>query len=290
MSYLLDNAAPETGGRFSGLEACYDQATFRYLSGLGLGKGCRCWEFGAGGGSVARWMGLQVGESGSVLATDLNLDWIDGDMPPQVELRRHDVTSDEIPPSAFDLIHARLVLVHLPSRHEVIECLVAALAPGGWLLLEEFAEVLPACPEPTSSEQRTFNNVLDAFSELLVRRGANTNTYPRTLPWRMQRAGLTRTGAEGRLLFATGDSPGASVMRANLLQTGNQAVDARLITEGDLTTVLRLLDDPEFTFAMPLLVSAWGRRQPLPWRGTAGQQSPAPQRTDVADAGPDRPG
>ena len=119
--------------------------------------------------------------------------------------------------------------------------------------------MVPACPEPTSREQRTFNRVLDAFSELLVRRGANTNTYPRTLPWRMQRAGLTQTGAEGRLLFTTGDSPGASVMRANLLQTGNHAVDAGLITERDVATFLRLLDDPEFTFTMPLLVSAWGR-------------------------------
>ena len=38
MSYLLDNAAQETGGRFAGLAACYDQATFRYLSRWGWGK------------------------------------------------------------------------------------------------------------------------------------------------------------------------------------------------------------------------------------------------------------
>jgi hypothetical protein len=103
--------------------------------------------------------------------------------------------------------------------------------------------------------------VRDAFSELLDRRGANTTTYPRTLPWRMQRAGLSQTGAEGRLVLATGASPGAAVQRANLLQTGDQAVDAGLITDGDLTTFLHLLDDPGFTFAMPLLISAWGRRQ-----------------------------
>jgi hypothetical protein len=104
--------------------------------------------------------------------------------------------------------------------------------------------------------------VYDAFRELLGRRGANTTSYPRTLPWRMQRAGLSEIGAEGRLVFATGSSPGAAVFRANLQQTGDQAVDAGLITTDDLTTSLRVLDDPSFTFAMPLLISAWGRRQP----------------------------
>jgi hypothetical protein len=261
-SYLLDNVAPQTGGRFAGLEACYDQSTFGYLSGLGLGEGWRCWEIGAGGGSVVRWMAAQVGESGSVLGTDLNLDWIDVDLPRQVELRRHDVTSDEIPSSAYDLIHARLVLLHLPERDQVIDRLVAALAPGGWLVLEEFDQIFPACPEPTTDEQRTFNRVRDAFSELLKRRGANSTTYPRTLPWRLQRAGLVQTGAEGRLVFAAGAGPGAAVQCANLLQTGDAAVDAGLITADDLTAFLHVLDDPGFMFTMPLLISAWGRRQP----------------------------
>ena len=260
--YLLDNVASQTGGRFDGLEACYDRSTFGYLSALGLGAGWRCWEIGAGGGSVVRWMAAQVGESGSVLGTDLNLDWIDAEMPRHVELRRHDVTSDEIPISAYDLIHARLVLLHLPGREQVIERLVAALMPGGWLVLEEFDRTFTPCPELRTDEQRTFNRVRDAFSELLERRGANTTTYPRTLPWRMQRGGLSQTGAEGRLVFANGASPAAAVQRANLLQTGDQAVEAGLITADELTVFLRVLDDPGFTFTMPLLITAWGRRQP----------------------------
>ena len=175
-SYLLDNVAPQAGGRFAGLEACYDQSTFGYLSALGLGEGWRCWEIGAGGGSVVRWMAAQVGQSGSVLGTDLNLDWIDAGMPRQVELRRHDVTSDEIASSVYDLIYARLVLQHLPERDQVIERLGAALAPGGWLVLEEFTRIFSACPAPTTDEQRVFNRVYDAFRELLGRRGANTTT------------------------------------------------------------------------------------------------------------------
>jgi hypothetical protein len=43
------------------------------------------------------------------------------------------------------------VLIHLPQRDQVIERLVSALAPGGWLMLEEFdSRSVPACPEPTT--------------------------------------------------------------------------------------------------------------------------------------------
>lgn len=262
MSYLLDNLAPEAQGRFAGLEACFDETTFRHLTALGIGPGWRCWELGAGSGSVARWMATQIGDDGSVLTTDINLDLITKDLPSRVEVRHHDVTTDPIPPSAYDLIHARLVLLHLPQRDAVIQRLISALAPGGWLVLEEFDQIFPPCPEGATDEQRVFTRVREAFSELLHRRGADTSSYPRTLPWRLKRAGLGDVGAEGRIVFAQGGTPGAGIQRANLLQTGDQAVQAGLLASGDLTTFMRLLDEPEFMFALPLMVSAWGRGTP----------------------------
>jgi hypothetical protein len=60
--YLLDNSSPETEGRFGGLEACFDEATFRHLTSVGIDRGWRCWELGAGSGSVAGWMAEQVGD------------------------------------------------------------------------------------------------------------------------------------------------------------------------------------------------------------------------------------
>jgi hypothetical protein len=153
-----------------------------------------------------------------------------------------------------------LVLLHLPQRDAIIPRLVSALAPGGWLLLEEFFDAFPSCPEPGTEQERTFEQVLDAFRELLRRRGADTASYPSTLPWRLKRAGLIRVGGEGKLLFAHGNTPGAAVLEANLRQTGDLAVKAGLTAAADLTTFLRLLNDPQFTFALPLLVSAWGQR------------------------------
>src|SRR5262249_2243703 len=46
-----------------------------------------------------------------------------------IERRRHDIGTDPLPEQAFDLIHARLVLQHVPQRHDALAELVAALRP-----------------------------------------------------------------------------------------------------------------------------------------------------------------
>ena len=71
--YLFDNPAmAETAMRFSGLETTFDPSTIRVLTGVGVTGGWACWEIGAGGGSIARWLADRVGPMGSVLATDID--------------------------------------------------------------------------------------------------------------------------------------------------------------------------------------------------------------------------
>jgi 2-polyprenyl-3-methyl-5-hydroxy-6-metoxy-1,4-benzoquinol methylase len=138
--------AAQLGGnldRHSGLEATFDGATFRYLAATGVGAGWCCWEIGAGGGSIARWLAEQVAPGGSVLATDLEIKWMRA-ASAAMRVARHEVTSDPIPENAYDLIHARLVLVHLLERDRVLAALAAALRPGGWLVVEDFDSVVRA--------------------------------------------------------------------------------------------------------------------------------------------------
>ena len=78
-----------------------------------------------------------------MLATDVDTDRLGyAGALDNVIVARHDVTSC-VPPvldeeQPYDLIHARLVLLHLPEREQILRALVTHLAPGGWLLLEEF--------------------------------------------------------------------------------------------------------------------------------------------------------
>lgn len=129
--YLLDNAQAEARRRFAGLEASFDALTRQHLAARGVRPGWRCLEVGAGSGSVARWLAGQVGPYGHVLATDIDTRWTDPGEFPNLDVAQHDIAADPMPADGFDLIHARLVLVHLPARDQVLARLAAALPRPG---------------------------------------------------------------------------------------------------------------------------------------------------------------
>lgn len=258
-TYTLDNAAAVTRHRFAALEALLDPLTFGRLADLGVDPGWHCLEVGTGGGSVARWLADRVGPTGQVLATDLDLRWTDAGQRANLELRRHDITVDPLPGAAFDLIVARLVLIHLPQREAVLDRLVAALRPGGVLLLEEFEELLPAVPDPAAPHAALANQVRAAFLEFFRRTGAS-NAYPRTLPRLLSERGLVGVSLEGNWVFYRGGSAGAALDRANMLQLRERLVEAGLLTAAQVTEFLAILDDPTFLGSLPLLVAGHGWR------------------------------
>src|SRR5690349_1610936 len=155
MSYLLANSAAAAGARLAAMAELFDPPTFRRLEATGLGTGGRCWEVGAGGPSVVRWMAAQVGATGHVLATDLDLAQAGAAAADNVELRRHDVGRDAPPPGPFDLVHARLVLVHVPDRERALAAMIGALRPGGWLVIEDADPMLQplACLEARGPDE-----------------------------------------------------------------------------------------------------------------------------------------
>lgn len=122
--------------RLKNLEAASDAFTIRHLEEVGATAGWRCLEIGAGGGSIASWLAHCVGPSGSVIATDVDPSRLTG-LPAHVEVRRHDITTDHLEPAACDVAHCRFLLQHLPDPDAALERMVNALAPGGWLVVEE---------------------------------------------------------------------------------------------------------------------------------------------------------
>src|SRR5262245_60839485 len=95
--------------RCDALARLFDPTTVRHMEVLGVGHGWRCWEVAAGGAAVANWLVKKVGPTGRVVATDTDISWA-GARARQVEVRRHDLGSDEAPGDGFDLVHARLAL------------------------------------------------------------------------------------------------------------------------------------------------------------------------------------
>ena len=85
--YVLADADHDAErARLDLLEEAHDPITRRRLSTLGVKPGSRCLEVGAGGGSIARWLGEQVTPSGAVVAVDINTRFL-VDLPATVEVR-----------------------------------------------------------------------------------------------------------------------------------------------------------------------------------------------------------
>jgi len=263
--YVFSNAAEDpTARRFAGLETLYDARTQRQLEATGIGAGWRCLEIGAGGGSIATWLADRVGSEGEVLATDLDprfLERLNTTARPQLTVRRHDVVTDALPDAAFDLIHARLVLLHLPTAAAVLPRLVAALRPGGWLVIEDFDPTFVdrAFPVTDPAIAATMRRVFGPLGALIEARGASPG-WARGLHARFTAAGLTDVAADCHLEIRAGGSPGARVDAANIEQAGPGLVEAGKAEASDVEHVLAHLRDPQVTYASPMMFSVQGRR------------------------------
>lgn len=141
---------------FATLAALFDPATFYRITQLGIGPGWQCWEVGAGGGTVTAWLAGQVGETGRVVATDVEAWALASSRGVNVDVLRHDLGTEQAPGGGFDLVHARLVLEHVYDYAAGLDAMAGALRPGGWLLAESADPLLQplACPDETGAANR----------------------------------------------------------------------------------------------------------------------------------------
>ncbi len=250
------SAAELIDAQLSCIQDCYDPATVSRLDEVGVTTGWRCWEVGAGAGSITRWLSERVGPTGSVLATDL-----DPHRVPRlgnVEVRRHDLLQDEPPGARFDLIHARLVLQHLPERHKVLAQLATALRPGGWLLLEDFdCSYLPALTRDTS-HAALYDRVIATMLETMAAAGIDLAWGSRTYEG-IRAVGLADVTSTTYAAACPGGTPGARLFAVNARQLQGRLLAAGL-SRTDLDSFQLLLADPSFAVGSYLLTSSRGRR------------------------------
>ncbi|WP_320772762.1 methyltransferase [Streptomyces sp. CRN 30] len=257
--YLLDNRQNEAAERFDAFATLFDPTTFRHFTAMGIGPGWRCWEVGAGGSSVASWLAKKVGPTGKVFATDIDVSRLAPAARPPVEVRVHDVGAEEPPGEGFDLVHARLVLVHVPEREKALRTMVKALRPGGRLLVEDADPALQplVCPDEHGPEQQLANRLRHAFRQLLARRGADLS-YGRQLPRLLREAGLRRVEADA--YFPVASPACAALESATVRQVRDQLVTAGLATDQDIDRHLANVASGAMDLATAPLISAWGRK------------------------------
>jgi SAM-dependent methyltransferase len=257
--YLLSNDAPEAMDRFTAFTTLFDPATFRHLDGLGLAPGWRCWEVGAGGTSVVTFLSERVGPAGHVLASDIDVSWAVEAAAPNVEVVEHDVAADPAPDGPFDLVHARLVLVHVPGRDAALATMAAALRPGGVLLVEDADPALQplSCPDEIGPPQELANRIRRGFRSLMAARGVDL-AYGRTLPRRLRAAGLVQVGADAA--FPVSDPACNDLEAATIALIRDQLLDHGIATAGEIAQHLENVAAGLLDLAQPPMISCWGRR------------------------------
>lgn len=232
----------------------FDPWTFRHIEALGIGAGWRCWEIGAGGSSVPEWMAGQVGPSGHVLATDIDTSLLSGSA---FEIRDHDIGVDPSP-GLFDLVHVRLVLVHVPARAEALATMVRSLRPGGWLVVEDADPALQSkvCVDEYGPDQRLANKLKDAFRTLMASRGVDL-AYGRTLPRLLRDAGLTDVRADA---YFPVTHPACDVLEvATVQQIRDRLVAAGLATDAEIDRHLDNVRSGRLDLTIAPMITAWGR-------------------------------
>jgi SAM-dependent methyltransferase len=258
--YLLDNQQAEAGQRFGALATLFDASSFRHLTALGLRPGWRVWEVGAGGPTVPEWLAEQTGADGEVVATDLDTRWIAGpNPPPNLRVLRHDVGLEPPPDGPFDLVHARLVLVHVTQRAQALAAMVSVLRPGGWLVVEEADPALQPllCLEDDGPAQQLANRLKTDFRRLMADRGVDL-AYGRTLPRHLREAGLLDVAADA--YFPITGSACVELERATTVQIRDRLLAAGLATYEEIDQHLANLTAGLVDLATSPMVTAWGRK------------------------------
>lgn len=256
-------SAHERGGRllrehYDTLAALLDANTFRHLDRLGIVSGWRCWEVGAGAATVPTWLAERVGPEGEVLATDIDVTFLQCAGETSYEVRRHDIGAEPPPPGAFDLVHARLLLEHVPGRDAALHTMARALRPGGRLLIESADPQLQplACPDEIDPACELANRLLRASWRLQARR--TDLGYGRTLPRRLRDAGMIDVGAE--VSFSLAGPAQARLQRTMIERMRERLIASGLATAEDLEQHLADLEEGRLDLAAFPVVSAWGRK------------------------------
>jgi SAM-dependent methyltransferase len=263
LQYRLAAAGREVAEdqRLTLLEQVFDPLS-RRRRGM-VQPGWRCLEIGAGRGSMAVWLAEQVGPSGHVVATDIDVGYLERLDLPNLEVVQHDILEDSLEPldpGSFDLVCSRLMVFHLVGRHDTaIARMAQCLRPGGCLIDEDADWGTPGPVDPSHPLYQDFHRAW-RNGDWWVARGYDP-VFGRKLPALFERCGLEVIGHEASSEVVHGGSPWARWFAETLevMHTlgGGSASE---IQQREHDQIVATFADPSVWVLRELLHACWGRR------------------------------
>ena len=249
----------DEGTRLRLIEQASDPTTFGHLDRLGVGAGWRCLEVGAGGGSVAAWLGERVGPTGHVLALDLDLRHLEWIRAPNVSISAHNIVTDDLDDDGFDLVHFRALLEHVHDLERAMSQMAGALRPFGWLLGEggDFDRYRAA------SRDHRLATVFDAVMPRMFSFIKDADIFDpfavRSLPRLLSDAGFEEIQVDDAILTVSGGEPMAVMFEMSWQRFDSALKTHGVITEEEIALRHAAHHDPSFSFTYSAF-AAWGRR------------------------------
>ncbi|WP_020389814.1 methyltransferase domain-containing protein [Kribbella catacumbae] len=236
--------------RLTAIQQSVDTFSRSVVDGLNLPADARCLELGAGAGSISSWLAERFPD-GQVVAVDKDIALFKARHPANLRLVQADVNELRMEPGSFELIHARFLLCHLPSRDELLAAAVRWLAPGGWLVVADPYQ-LPAATSPFPVIRR----IMAAYEDRYAALGTDL-TWSRRLPSTLASLGLTELGHAGFLGCLGGGE--RDRWRALLDPVMPELIARGSVTQQDADHFHDALDDPSFLDIPQFTLAAWGR-------------------------------
>ena len=246
--------------RLSLIEENYDPATIKQLEKLGVSEGWKCLEVGAGGGSIARWLQKQVGTSGKVVATDIDTRFLKHLDSPNLEVREHNILTDQLESETFDLAHARWVLVHLNAPEKALQKMADALRPGGWLFIEDPDGCSLYSLDIGDPALKTYVKAMQSLAEMWKKQGLVDHYFGRKERSLLERLGFTDIGCMGFTRLYKGGEPLALAHIMASVHIKPMAISAGIVTERQWDEMTEQMMDPSHTYIDSTIFGAWGRK------------------------------
>jgi ubiquinone/menaquinone biosynthesis C-methylase UbiE len=150
----------------------WEAVTEAVLRRAGAGPGMRCLDAGCGPGEAMRLLGRLVGREGHVTGLDIDaalgahmLDALHREEGPQFAFVRADLTrGEEVAGAPFDLVFARLLLIHMVDPVGAVRALARLVRPGGKLVLMDYDLSRMACRPEEPTTARAFEIVAGCFT------------------------------------------------------------------------------------------------------------------------------
>ncbi len=123
----------------------WGSVTRKFLNRLGVQKGWRCLDVGAGPGLVSIDLREMVGDTGEIVAlepSEFYLDWLRGQIREHrwsnVTCVRGTAEESTLPSGYYDLVFVRWVIAFVPDPEKFLARLFKALRPGGIIAIQDY--------------------------------------------------------------------------------------------------------------------------------------------------------